>query len=189
MKYKVEIKETLVREVEIEAESRADAEQKIEDKWKNEEIVLSSDDFSFVNYTASPVIQKVKYTLYQLKNTEENHYIRFMGLSSTISSQINLNNYDKVYDGEYSINEPFDANKICETLFEKFNIDLPEDFRGHSLSVSDVIVLENNGENKAYYCDSIGFKEIENFLKEPDKQQDNSIDEINNDEPDICDEY
>lgn len=189
MKYKVEIKETLVREVEIEAESRADAEQKIEDKWKNEEIVLSADDFSFVNYTASPVIQKVKYTLYQLKNTEENHYIRFMGLSFAISSQINLNNYDKVYDGEYSIYEPFNANTICESLFEKFNIDLPEDFRGHSLSVSDVIVLENNGENKAYYCDSIGFKEIENFLKEPDKQQGNSIDEINNDEPDICDEY
>ena len=69
MKYKVEIKETLVREVEIEAESRADAEQKIEDKWKNEEIVLSSDDFSFVNYTASPVIQKVKYTLYQKRIT------------------------------------------------------------------------------------------------------------------------
>lgn len=112
-----------------------------------------------------------------------------MGLSSAISSQINLNNYDKVYDGEYSIYEPFNANTICESLFEKFNIDLPEDFRGHSLSVSDVIVLENNGENKAYYCDSIGFKEIENFLKEPDKQQGNSIDEINNDEPDICDEY
>lgn len=100
-----------------------------------------------------------------------------------------MNNYDKVYDGEYSIYEPFNANTICESLFEKFNIDLPEDFRGHSLSVSDVIVLENNGENKAYYCDSIGFKEIENFLKEPDKQQGNSIDEINNDEPDICDEY
>lgn len=189
MKYKVEIRETLIREVEIEAESIADAAQKIEDKWKDEEIVLSADDFSFVNITASPVIQKVKYTLYQLKNTEDNHYIRFMGLSSTINSQINLNNYDKVYDGEYSITEPFNANTICENLFANFNIDLPEDFRGHSLSVSDVIVLENNGENKAYYCDSIGFKEIENFLKKPDKQQDNSIDEINNDEPDICDEY
>ena len=128
MKYKVEIKETLVREVEIEAESKADAEQKIEDKWKNEEIVLSADDFSFVNYTASPVIQKVKYTLYQLKNTEENHYIRFMGLSSAISSQINLNNYDKVYDGEYSIYEPFNANTICESLFEKFNIKPEESY-------------------------------------------------------------
>lgn len=187
MKYKVEIKETLVREVEIEAESIEDAEQKIEDKWKNEEIVLNADDFSFVDYSARPTITQIKYAIYQLKDTEDNHYIRFMPLFSINNSQIALNNYDKVYQGEYSLNESFNAKKICEDLFEKFNIDLPEDFKGHSLSVSDVIVLEDNGESKAYYCGSIGFSEIKNFLKEDDKQQDNSIDEMDNDEPDICD--
>lgn len=47
-----------------------------------------------------------------------------------------------------------------ESLFEKFNLDRPEDFKGHSLSVSDVVVLED----RAYYVDDVGFKPLENFI-------------------------
>lgn len=47
-----------------------------------------------------------------------------------------------------------------EALFEKFNHDRPEDFNGHSLSVSDVVVLED----KACYADAVGFRYLEDFV-------------------------
>jgi hypothetical protein len=63
------------------------------------------------------------------------------------------------------------AEKVTENLdaiFEKFNIDQPEDFRGYSLSVSDVIVIKHSDLVKAYYVDAIGFKEIPDFLEGSD---------------------
>ena len=50
--------------------------------------------------------------------------------------------------------------EICETLFTIFNFRKPEDFKGHSLSVSDVIELTRNGRTKFYYCDTYGFTEV-----------------------------
>ena len=61
--------------------------------------------------------------------------------------------YQKTYEGEEEGENDFD---ILEKLFTKFNINHPADFFGHSMSVSDVVIL--NG--KKYYCDSIGWKEI-----------------------------
>ena len=51
-----------------------------------------------------------------------------------------------------------------EKLFQRFNIDIQQDFKGHSLSVSDIVVISGKGEEKAYYCDSVGFKEVPEFL-------------------------
>jgi len=50
-----------------------------------------------------------------------------------------------------------------EAIYERFNIDIPEDFQGHSLSVSDIIVLQQNGEDTAYYVDSFGFVKLNKF--------------------------
>jgi len=61
--------------------------------------------------------------------------------------------YQKTYEGDEEGENDFD---ILEKLFIKFNINHPQDFSGHSMSVSDVVIL--NG--KKYYCDSIGWKEI-----------------------------
>jgi hypothetical protein len=55
-----------------------------------------------------------------------------------------------------------------DAIFEKFNVDRPEDFRGYSLSVSDVIVIKHSDLVKAYYVDDIGFKEIPKFLDQFD---------------------
>ena len=59
-------------------------------------------------------------------------------------------------------------NEILEELFQMFNLSRPQDFEGHSLSVSDVIALKRNGEVSVHYVDSIGFKELTGFL---DKKQ------------------
>ena len=53
---------------------------------------------------------------------------------------------------------------LLERLYEKFNIGIPEDFRGHSMSVSDVVAVKENGKFTCYYCDNVGFVEIPGFF-------------------------
>lgn len=83
-----------------------------------------------------------------------------------IEQLIRKENYALVYTAPLS-EEYWQAktpDAICEFLFTKFNMERPEDFSGHSLSVSDVIVLRQNGHMDAYYTDSIGFCHLPNFL-------------------------
>ena len=61
-------------------------------------------------------------------------------------------------------------NEVLEELFQMFNLSRPQDFEGHSLSVSDVIALKRNGEVSVHYVDSIGFKDLQGFLdKQPER--------------------
>ena len=57
-----------------------------------------------------------------------------------------------------------EPGETLEDIYRRFNIDHPEDFKGHSLSVSDVVVLHEKGTDTAYYVDSIGFKELPDFF-------------------------
>ena len=70
-------------------------------------------------------------------------------------SKFDISQYKKVYEGE--VPEMFDLSMVLESIFEKFNLQQPSDFHGHSLSVSDVVVLD--GVN--YYCDSYGWVKTE----------------------------
>lgn len=61
---------------------------------------------------------------------------------------------------------PLTETDTLDTIYERFNIDHPEDFQGHSLSVSDIVVMNRDGEVKAYFVDSFGFTDVtEEFLK------------------------
>ena len=72
--------------------------------------------------------------------------------------KVEFSRYDKVYEG----NMPDDDT--LEKLFYKFNMDHPADFTGWSMSVSDVVVITEDGIGKAYYCDSYGFTEVPEFF-------------------------
>lgn len=61
---------------------------------------------------------------------------------------------------------PWMPTITLDNIFERFNIDRPEDFRGHSLSVSDVIVINRGAEITAYYVDSFGFQELPEFVQQ-----------------------
>ena len=62
------------------------------------------------------------------------------------------------------------SDEVLEELFQMFNLSRPQDFEGHSLSVSDVIALKRNGEVSVHYVDSIGFKDLQGFLdKKPER--------------------
>ena len=110
--------------------------------------------------------QDNEYKIYQLKSGPENHAIRFeeYSLAEKHGEPANPENYDLVYSG--SLDDFEDSNKL-EAIYNKFNIDCPEDFKGHSLSVSDIIVMND----EAHYVDSFGFVDVsDKFLgkeKEP----------------------
>lgn len=104
----------------------------------------------------------VTYEILQIKDGSDGEQYRFWGMNyvQEIGLQVNVSDYESKYQGELKLGETLD------TLYERFNIHRPEDFTGHSLSVSDVIVLKSGGEKKAFYVDSFGFCEVKDFFAE-----------------------
>jgi len=103
-----------------------------------------------------------RFGIYQLKDIEEARDIHFMGMDYLESKGIAVTkeNYDLLYTA------PLEEGTSLEDIYTRFNIDHPADFRGHSLSVSDVVVLHQNGENTSHYVDSFGYREVPEFTKE-----------------------
>ncbi|EOS25471.1 hypothetical protein C806_01598 [Lachnospiraceae bacterium 3-1] len=102
------------------------------------------------------------FTIYQLKDdVPVDFHFRPLEEIQGKGLAVDPANYEKIYTA------PLTPGTTLEGIFEKFNIDRPEDFKGHSLSVSDVVVLHQNGKDTAHYTDSIGFVDIsQNFLLE-----------------------
>ena len=107
------------------------------------------------------------YMVYQLKHTEENHLLRFEALDRLYAAgkTVDQSNYELVYAG------PFTPGETLETIYRDLNVNHPEDYRGHSLSVSDVVVLREYGKDTAHYCDTIGFTEVPQFLNPQQSQE------------------
>ena len=104
----------------------------------------------------------VTYEILQIKDGSDGEQYRFWGMNYVQETglQVNVSDYESKYQGELKPGE------TLATLYERFNIHRPEDFTGHSLSVSDVIVLESGGDKKAFYVDSFGFCEVKDFFAE-----------------------
>lgn len=99
------------------------------------------------------------YSIYQLDRSDSVDYLRFMYWLEKKGLRIDRDKYQMVYAAEQVPGE------TLEDIYTRFNINHPEDFRGHSLSVSDVVVLHQNGKDTAHYVDSFGFKEVPGFSK------------------------
>ena len=133
------------------------------------------------------------YAILQLNHSREAREIQFLSYeyaeSHGYQPQINL--YDAVYAGSVDAKVGDDMTTL-HNLFMKFNIDRPEDFTGHSLSVSDVIALKKQDEVKYYFVDSFGFKELPGFnsgrnplrgIEDMIEQNDNQLDGVINNLP------
>ena len=103
--------------------------------------------------------------IYQLKQGSETRDLRFEPYDrlQAAGHTVDPANYNLIYTA------PLTPGTSLEDIFTWFNIDHPQDFTGHSLSVSDVVVLHQNGENTAHYVDSIGYRQIPEFLQEQQK--------------------
>lgn len=141
----------------LEANSGLTAEeQKILDDFKEKNPIRSIDDVEKAQGT---------FKIYQLPGGEKYHGIRFEGMEQLKKDgvQLNKDDYELVY--ENMVGE-FRGNATLEGIFTQFNTNQPADFTGHSLSVSDVIVISVNDKDTAYYCDSFGFTEMPEFFRD-----------------------
>lgn len=146
----------------LEAHSELTAEeQRIFDDFKAHHPIRTYDD-----------VEKAqgKFQIYQLPGGEKYHGVRFEDMEQLKKNGVQLNHddYELVYEGEVG---EFRGNATLEALYTQFNTKQPEDFRGHSLSVSDVIVISVDGKDTAYFCDSFGFTEMPEFFREKELVQ------------------
>ena len=113
-----------------------------------------------------------KYGIYQLKDNPELDKFRFEGTESLKHMGIAKDNFDAVlpenyklvYMGELAELQGQTQSETLEAIYTKFNIDHPADYKAHSLSVSDIVVLHEDGENSAHFVDSFGFTELPKFM-------------------------
>lgn len=116
-----------------------------------------------------------QFGIYQITARDPEHDYRFMNLDfvKRHGMEVNRADYELVYT------EPLTEKDTLEAIYERFNIQRPADFTGHSLSVSDVVVLNDGKSIKACYVDSIGFAELPDFFKERkiDSQKETILDE------------
>ena len=116
-----------------------------------------------------------QFGIYQITARDTEHDYRFMNLDfvKRHGMEVNRADYELVYTA------PLTEKDTLEAIYERFNIQRPADFTGHSLSVSDVVVLNDGKSIKACYVDSIGFAELPDFFKERkiDSQKETILDE------------
>ena len=106
------------------------------------------------------------FAIYQIKGGPETRDYRFEAYESLQEAglAVDRQNYDLVYTA------PLDGKTTLEDIYRTFNLDRPADFTGHSLSVSDIVVLTRSGKEEAHYCDSFGFTPVPEFFLQREKQ-------------------
>ena len=105
------------------------------------------------------------YAILQLRYSDETSKERFMSMSSLkrLGLEPDIDHYEVVYVGNL---EPYkDRETMLEEMYATFNINHPSDFRGHSLSVSDIVALQEGGKVSCHYVDSVGYAELPGFLR------------------------
>ena len=109
---------------------------------------------------------KDTFSIYQLKRGDETRDLRFEPYDrlQATGHAVDRANYELIYTA------PLAPDTSLEDIYTRFNLDHPADFKGHSLSVSDIVVLHQNGKDTAHYVDSIGYREVPEFFKEQGRQ-------------------
>ena len=107
------------------------------------------------------------FSIYQLKPGDSTRDYRFEPLDSIHRNGLSVKpeNYELVYEA------PLTTKDNLESIYTRFNVDRPADFTGHSLSVSDIVVLHQDGKDTAHYCDRAGFSEVPEFLQPAQKSR------------------
>ena len=133
--------------------------------------------------------QQDSFFIYQLRNEDSTRDYRFESYDRLQAAGLTVDkaNYTEVYAA------PLTAGTTLEDIYRTFNVDHPADFKGHSLSVSDVVVLHQNGQDTAHYCDSVSFQQVPEFLREnplrtaelSTEQNENMIDGVLNNAPSL----
>ena len=119
-------------------------------------------------FTVDPPAQEQgdTFAIYQLKGGPETRDYRFEPYErlQAVGLAVDRQNYNLIYTA------PLGSKTTLEEIYRTFNIDHPADFTGHSLSISDIVVLTRSGKTEAHYCDSFGFTPVPEFFLQREKQ-------------------
>ena len=131
------------------------------EKW--DEVHGSAEQNQMQDFLESP---GDSYAILQLRSGDEMHYERWSSLRELDSMGLtpDFDHYELVYSGPLPAYD--NRNDLLENFYYQFNMDRPEDFHGHSLSVSDVVAIKENNAVSFHFVDSFGFKELQDFLPE-----------------------
>ena len=143
--------------------------------WMRERSLDRENDMEQENEATQPVVEEAvleektqdTYKIYQLKSDDELWQYHFENMESLKDHDLKVEgkNYELKYEGEWT------EGMHLEGIYTKFNIDRPEDFTGHSLSVGDIVVLNRDGKETAHFVDSVGFVEVAEFFLENEQEQ------------------
>lgn len=131
--------------------------------------VMAKGDYEKCNSKLANLINAPKleapvktFEIYQIRRVDETRDVRFEPYERLLKAGIkpDFKTYDKMYEADVSMLSGKSTGEKLESAFYVFNQERPEDFKGHSLSVSDVVVLDDT----AYYVDSVGFKPLKDFI-------------------------
>ena len=106
------------------------------------------------------------FAIYQLREHESTHDLRFLPMSQLQAAGLTVEraNYEVVYVGRLKTASDKAIHELLEDIYYRFNMEHPEDFYGHSLSVSDVVVLKVGGMTTVHFVDSYDWQELHGFL-------------------------
>ena len=131
--------------------------------------VMAKGDYEKCNSRLANLINPPKieapvktFEIYQIRRVGETRDVRFEPYERLLKAGLkpDFKTYDKMYEADVSMLSGKSTGEKLESAFYVFNQERPEDFKGHSLSVSDVVVLDDT----AYYVDSVGFKPLKDFI-------------------------
>lgn len=124
-------------------------------------LIMGNGTRAFAVPTQEAQPEQDTFTIYQLKREDATREYRFEPYDRLHAAGLAVDpvHYEPVYSG------PMTPGMTLDAIYTRFNLDHPQDFKGHSLSVSDVVVVQQGGQNTAYYVDSFGYRQVPEFLQ------------------------
>lgn len=161
-KYKVTITETLSKTYDVEADTLANAEDIVTDRYYDalDGYILGADDLADVRIAAEERSKTMDIKIYQINMGRDENRVAFQRIDSLErfqgSAEIKSEIYDKIFEGKVNCGN-------LEDVYRMFNTDHPEGYTGRSLSVSDVVEVRKSDDIEPgfYFCDTIGFKKVD----------------------------
>ena len=105
-------------------------------------------------------LEGMTFEIWQLSDAPCNRPVAFADYDEASKYSLTQSRYEKKWEATAGKDEA-----TLEDIYYKFNVSRPDGFTGHSLSVSDVIVINDGQTKRAFYCDKVGFKEMHGFIR------------------------
>ena len=151
----------------------ADFDQSLQDYKKQIEAELEQEaaaaGLTVEEYVASDYEAPAQpnFSIYQVPPGPEGRDFRYRSYEELQADGLSLDrkNYQLIYSA------PLDKDTTLDEIYRRFNMEHPSDYKGHSLSMGDIVVFRQDGKQTAYYVDEgADYRQVPEFFAQPEKQ-------------------